>query len=106
MLKHFENGLMMLTTKENCTVYSKRSLYVYKKNKKNTADKCIKISTTYPDSHTVSTQASFSTSPTLKAFCGRIRRGSPSLLFLLSRIRIRSDTERLRFQVHDDSVGI
>lgn len=46
MFKHLENGLMMFTTKENCTVYSKRlSLYVYKnKNKtKNTADKCIKI---------------------------------------------------------------
>lgn len=47
MLKHLENGLMMFTTKENCTVYSKRSLYVYKnktknRNEKNTADKCIK----------------------------------------------------------------
>ena len=32
-LKHLENGLMMFTTKENCTVYSKRSLYVYKNKK-------------------------------------------------------------------------
>lgn len=55
ILKHLENGLMMFTTKENCTVTVKDYLYIYiykkQKNKQNTADKCIK-STMYPDSHT------------------------------------------------------
>lgn len=51
ILKHLENGLMMFTTKENCTVTVKDYLYIYIKNKQNTADKCIK-STMYPDSHT------------------------------------------------------
>lgn len=54
MSKHLENGLMMFTTKENCTLTVKDSLYVYKNKtkQKNTADKCIKKSTMYPDSHT------------------------------------------------------
>lgn len=49
--KHLENGLMMFTTKENCTFTVKDYLVYKNKTNKNTADKCIKP-TMYPDSHT------------------------------------------------------
>lgn len=50
MSKHLENGLMMFTTKENCTFTVKDYLYMCIKTKiqQTNASK----STMYPDSHT------------------------------------------------------
>lgn len=51
--KHLENGLMMFTTKENCTLTVKDYLYMCIKTKQTKIQQTnASKSTMYPDSHT------------------------------------------------------